>query len=395
MDGVCSPTGLQVRRVGPQAAQEDTAGGSETPGVGETLQQRRSPEGSQPLAGVPQQERARGRPAPGRDAVLPEELDRRCRIFSDPRSSTSSGSSLTCSSPESEDDVFSDEEPGGKIKTGKMQRLRKTKSWKTFFTVVHWTYRRSKSWVQLAGHEGHFRQSESGHILKKFSMNESRCLQGLMNDVLKPYVPAYYGVVEKDGEQFIQMEDLLSGLSAPRIMDCKMGTRTYLEEELTKARQKVHIRKDLYQKMFKVDPCAPSEEEHGQGGVTKPRYMQWRETISSTATLGFRIEGITKGYCNRLRDIKEALLQSQFFRSHEIIGSSLLFIHEKKGGVNIWMIDFGKTMALPEGQTLRHDLPWEEGNREDGYLLGLDNVLDLFSETMARQAAPTESTGHV
>ena len=75
-------------------------------------------------------------------------------------------------------------------------------------------------------------------------------------------------------------------------MDCKIGIRTYLEEELAKAREKSKLRKDMYEKMVAVDPDAPTEQEHLLKGVTKPRYMVWRETISSTATLGFRIEGI-------------------------------------------------------------------------------------------------------
>ncbi|KAM8908554.1 uncharacterized protein AB9W97_005853 isoform 2-T2 [Spinachia spinachia] len=327
-------------------------------------------------------------------------------------SSTSSCSSVNFSSAES-DDVFSEGEDVG----SKRMAFRKCRSWKTYMTMMHWSLRRQSSWVQLAGHQGSFQLGEGGEVLKVYSKVEANCLDCLMRDPLRPFVPQYHGLVTRGELCYIRLEDLLSGLRKPVIMDCKMGVRTYQEEELVKARTSATLRSDMYQKMVKIDPSAPSAEEREQGGVTKSRYLQWKDTTSSTSTLGFRIEGIMtedgsvqrdfrkimtlaqvtetllfftrrqleilKAYHSRLLALSDALKNSLFFSTHEVIGSSLLFVHDHSSKASVWMIDFAKTTPVSDASRLRHNIPWAEGSREDGYLIGLTSLITSLSQAIS------------
>lgn len=92
-----------------------------------------------------------------------------------------------------------------------------------------------------------------------------------MNDVLRPYVPEFKGVldmkesedgnieetttgetVQKDGtgdtvskrtvvSSYLQLQDLLGDFEHPCVMDCKVGVRTYLESELAKAKERPKV----------------------------------------------------------------------------------------------------------------------------------------------------------
>eukprot|EP00966_Prymnesium_polylepis_P087568 2026305-Prymnesium_polylepis.1 len=70
-------------------------------------------------------------------------------------------------------------------------------------------------------------------------------------------------------------------------MDIKIGTRTFLESEVDNPKKRL----DLLEKMRKVDNDAPTDAERTEG-ITKLRYMQFRENMSSSANMGWRIEGI-------------------------------------------------------------------------------------------------------
>ncbi|UYV74796.1 ITPKA [Cordylochernes scorpioides] len=278
---------------------------------------------------------------------------------------------------------------------------------------------------------GNFKSGSHGTILKKLGGREDICLAELMQeDELKTFVPKYYGSVSIDNNIYLELQDLLADFSCPCIMDVKMGVRTYLEDELARARENPKLRKDMYEKMIQIDPAAPTEEEHRLHAVTKPRYMVWRETISSTAALGFRIEGLkladgsstkdfkttkewdevleimtkfldgfpgtAEKYYQRLKSLRQALVTSRFFKMHEVrfeiqngdlefdgrrlfqmIGSSLLFVHDHNSA-SVWMIDFAKT--FPVKTPLDHNVDWSLGNHEDGYLQGLNNLMRIFQQ---------------
>lgn len=127
-------------------------------------------------------------------------------------------------------------------------------------------------------------------------------------------------------------------------------------------------------------------------------------------------------YLQRLEELRSVLEESYFFKTHEVgrsffaesiiaaassdhhlycvahpsppsppsppllqvVGSSLLFVHDASGKASIWMIDFGKTVPLPHPMTLNHRTPWVEGNREDGYLWGMDNLIEIFRGMLPR-----------
>ena len=144
--------------------------------------------------------------------------------------------------------------------------------------------------------------------MKKLCAQEEHCYKQFNltnNDPIKEFVPAYQGIITLEDDEsnfskfsdsiimannplendknmtlsffhieFIQLQDCLSSFNSPSIMDCKIGVRTYLEEELAKAKEKPKLRNDMYNKMVAVDANAPTEEENRLKGVTKPRYVQ-------------------------------------------------------------------------------------------------------------------------
>jgi 1D-myo-inositol-triphosphate 3-kinase len=109
--------------------------------------------------------------------------------------------------------------------------------------------------------------------------------------------------------------------------------------------------------------------------------MQHRERMSTTHSLGFRVEAVKMGgateatahkggeimnlpgvmdevaafigrdatvrdeYVTKLDELARTLETSPFFHEHEMVGSSLLMLHDRRGNIGVWVIDFGKTVS--------------------------------------------------
>jgi hypothetical protein len=183
------------------------------------------------------------------------------------------------------------------------------------------------------------------------------------------------------------------------------------------------------------------------------RYMQYREQCSTSASLGFRLEGITSttnddpssnlykeaarlirdrdgafaaisGFFQgrkdlmhffrvKLVDLQCRLKESEWFAGQELIGSSLLFVYDQRAEVSVsdgiespesegympivggvWMIDFAHSHAA-RATPLSHEVEWKARSQEDGYLIGLRNLISVLQELLdSTSSANKEGNAH-
>lgn len=260
----------------------------------------------------------------------------------------------------------------------------------------------------VAGHSKSFYMGNDGTLLKRNTasdaISEADIMQKIMGDVLRSIIPQFYGVTMLNNVEFIRMEHLTQSCpQSTSIMDVKLGSKTYLKSE-----ENTKQRRDLYQKMIRIDDTAPSESEMKRETISKYRYLEFRDTRSTTRKLKFRIEGvrlatgeqlerdylsrvatgdevknllnlfITTGHepaqiasdlASQLRHVRDVASKSLFFKAHSFIGTSLLFIlcHDR---LTVKLIDFAKVRPATDSTT------------NDEWLLGLDNLIRLTDEVV-------------
>ena len=145
--------------------------------------------------------------------------------------------------------------------------------------------------------------------------------------------------------------------------------------------------------------------------MTFARYLHFLEESTSTATLGFRIDAaktmvggalaalplsagrslatlkeeadvcaalatfqrdlsLAKAALQKVQTLLSALSRSHFFPKHAFVRSTLLLVYDdtaRTSKLELKMMNFGQSYALPDGQTLQHCVAWDgtEGGHED------------------------------
>jgi len=159
--------------------------------------------------------------------------------------------------------------------------------------------------------------------------------------------------------------------------------------------------------MQKLDPTSLTAEELASKTVSKCRYLQFRDDLSTTSKFGFRIEGISfskeldekfqkpgkielqrmskqeaiknfhnfleanglekKQVVKQLEELREAVTSSEYLKNHQLIGCSLLFIADSKI-LTLKLIDFAKSKKVDESD-----------EKDDSWRTGLANLISEIS----------------
>jgi hypothetical protein len=220
---------------------------------------------------------------------------------------------------------------------------------------------------------------EGNSFLKKLRASELhfyQWLQGLTSGIFsefKPFTPEFFGVEQRNGEDFIVLENLLTGHEYANIMDCKLGNITFAayHSEEEKAYKLEKNKKTTSHSMgFKISGYLVKSSE----GITVEKLITKEEFFGineNNVRDFFRKIASVDGNLQK-EFVEEFIRQTEsikfwFERNREKVFrcSSLLYVCGKNGKCQVRQIDFPKV---------------EESNGEvdENVLKGLTSILMIW-----------------
>jgi hypothetical protein len=239
----------------------------------------------------------------------------------------------------------------------------------------------------------------------------------------------------------ILMGDLVTGMSLPCAMSFLMGVRTATANDLGPEQATPNAALGGSMRSMAPERAAQmlTAEEKEAGAVPLHRYLEFLDTISTSRTLGFRIDaaktvvngaldllplpegmtlntlsdeaqiaeaiaiflqrdaGLAAATLLKLKTLEAALLRSSFFARHVFLRTTMLLVFDdahRAKGVDLKIMNFGSSYALPQSMTVKHTEPWDGTAEchEDGYLTGVRSLLRVVQSVCDALASPAKVT---
>ena len=287
---------------------------------------------------------------------------------------------------------------------------------------------------------GFIREPEGSAIKKPLSGPAAEFWKGITQSAaLAPHVPVVYSIGAvadapegDEAEIWIRMQDLCASMVVPCAMAVTMGSRTVTAEDCIQWAPLP----ELLTAMSEIDENAATPEEQADGGITLQRYLSFLDAISSTNTLGFRVDAakvvgersgatdtlplprdttfntlkerddiieamatfvaqdlaLASAFLTKIRTLQTALKRCDFFARHVLLRTCMLLTYDdtrRTEVLDLKLVDFGASYALPAGETLTHTAPWDgtSTSHEDGFLKGIsefEQILQAVCEKLSR-----------
>jgi len=231
---------------------------------------------------------------------------------------------------------------------------------------------------QAGGHQGAFQGAGEGKIAKKVGNNEFVFYTQTLHQYpdVKRFAPSFHGPLEKDGNKHVILSDLTAGFKRPCILDVKIGISSVGEDASPEkkasmeAKDKGTTTHSLGMRLTAMKVYQTEQNDYvsfGKAWGKKVTPDTMLESLSKFFHNGVRLRTeLIPLYMEKIREVQEWINDQSQLRFYS---SSLLFIYDGEENeddpiIELKMIDFA------------HVHPIEDGGKDDGYIFGIQNLID-------------------
>lgn len=220
-----------------------------------------------------------------------------------------------------------------------------------------------------------------GNYEKIFFKGQAESQEDISLQMLKSYVPQYYGQVEENGEKKIEIENLLHKAPNASFMDIKLGTSTITLNTAAKGQSEIERRtakdKTTTSGELGYTVCGLCKKNEETGAVIESHYKMFppKDKIPEAFRSIFTCKDSLMPNNGGIKGIKSQLQRLlQYFtdvNEHEIRGASI-FIVVSMDYCDVKLIDLGSFKPLGTVEN------YDGTSRDPGMILGIQNVIAML-----------------